>query len=1263
MYIYSDTANMKPLSQRRSSLKFNRMSSTMTGLLFLLVCIGSHVSAERDFNLNDSQVPVIEPKDVPAYQQDPYVTELMRCEQSPNEIVLSLVLKQHDWNELSAAKRAHVQSKLAKFFAIPKEFIALDSIRRHDLQSMQKTAMRKGGKLQKGWETTNRRLGRASFMIGCGANYFDMGEPIVKQIAHQVKDGTIGAITEENFGTWYIWRKELRPRSQRKRRDTEGSAPEDDYEYDYGEEETPEPVTTTPAPTHAHRHHHGVTDNISAGAGAVPAVEVTAPAPPNSPTIVESRPNSLDEEIEESVSKLESVISKTIENTKNIKELSVLSVDDDADEDVDLEQLGKTHAVGVPAVPQIVETDKMLVEEFDNELDVIKADTATPSIASTTSATVNPSLFDAAPNMNSNSNNIINKNNNNDDDDDDGVQDTVVVAVTAANVEDHMATSTLLTTNQDIIATPATPKSASVHAHSTQPNSIENNNNISNNSKQSPSFSPYDANSSVSVPSIATTIETIETTSTPSLPSLSSAAGTSIPVSTITTSTTTSATMNTTPSTISVTESVTVSNNNNNNNNTTFTTATTATLPSSTTSTTATQSQSPKEEDANAIDASNNSSVSAGQDSTATISVSTTTPHVPVASIEVSSTTFASTDYVEPHNENSAPIIKTRLQKLAVTSGKAFTFLVPEDTFFDTEDLKNLRLELTDKDGQELKHNSWLQFNAEKRELYGLPLDDTVSRWQYRLTATDSGNESVTETVEISVQQHRGVRTINHEINIAVRINEKHLKNIDWQLKLIHGIARTLEDGNSAALVVREIRQVPQDPHSATFVYFNETLPTTECPEAELNDIVRRLDAQRLSDLVQPLLGIKSITGQLIGSCLKTELTKPKPTMHMSKNLPPMPRNQVDRVNASVGQLLVYRVPIDTFYDPNDNELTLTLKTKDHKELGTRHWLQFDSKNQEFYGIPKSGDLGSDEYLLVAEDSGGLSATDALVVVVSHAPKKEFSVFFKAYLAIRHENFNADLQRKFVERIAQLHGDSNTNQIQVRSITTHHDSDGTIVNFYNTSLYKSHNRCPDKEMAITRSVYLTSDMMLRESVKKLLGPELNLTNLSVAPFGACHQTMDINQHEYIPTRTEEPGLKSTFSEEYLATFILPAVIILVMILLASIIACCLHRRRHKSGKMELGDEEERKSFRTKGIPVIFQDEFDEKPEIGNKSPVILKDEKPPLMPPSYNTSNLIGDNDVDEYVPPPAVVVGGREIRGKSPATPSYRKPPPYVSP
>ncbi|XP_044571611.1 uncharacterized protein LOC6496411 isoform X15 [Drosophila ananassae] len=911
-------------------MDMSRSLSAGGNLMLLPLCLllatfhGASVLAERDFNVNDSQVPVIEPKDVPAYKQDPYVKELMGCSNSQSEVVLSLVLKKHDWSDLTATKRAHVQAKLAKFFAIPKEFISLDSVSKLELKSMHKLANKRGGKGNKNVETLNRRLGRASFMIGCDSRYFAMGEPIAMQIAHQVKDGTIGALTEENFGLWFIWRKELKARSHRKKRQSEGSGnDDDDYEYEDDPEDTSEPSTEVPAvTTHAHRHHHGA---------------------------------------------------------------------------------------GEPG---------------------------------------------------------------------DGLNTT---------------SSNTLTHNE-------------------------------------------------STPTVAS-----GTTTTTALPE--------------------------------------------------------------------------------------------------------------------SSSSFASTDYVEPPaEENSPPVIETRLPKFAVTSGKAFTFVVPRETFADAEDQGNLRLDFTDKDGHELKSTSWLQFNVDKRELYGLPLDDTVSRWQYRLTATDSGNASVTETVEISVQQHRAVRTINHEISISVRINEIHGHNINWQLKLINAVARTLDDATSSALVVREIRQTVQDPYSATLVYFNETLPTNECPEKELNDLVARLDAQRLSDLVQPLLAIKSITGQLIGSCQK-ELTRVKPTQHMAKNVPPMPRNQVDRVNASVGQLLVYKVPTDTFYDANDQQLTLTLKTKDHKELSTRHWLQFDSKNEEFYGVPKSGDIGSEEYLLVAEDSGGLVAHDALVVVVSHAPKREFGAFFKAYLAIRHENFNADLQRKFVERVARLHGDPTTTQIQIRSVTTHHDSDGTIVNFYNTTLYKMNNRCPEKELAATRSIYLNSDLSLKDSVKRALGPELNLTNFSVVPFGSCHhaEIPDI-QPDYNP-RPDEPSLKSTFSDEYLANIVLPAVIIVVMIILASLVACCLHRRRHKSGKMELGDDEERKSFRAKGIPVIFQDEYEEKPEIGNKSPVILKDEKPPLLPPSYNTSNMNGDNDVDEYVPPPAVVVGGREVRGKSPATPSYRKPPPYVSP
>ncbi|KAH8369948.1 hypothetical protein KR093_001533 [Drosophila rubida] len=1225
--------------------------------ILLLALLLAAANAERDFNVNDSQVPVIEPKDAPAYKEDPYVTELMRCQHSQPEIVLSLLLRKHDWSDLSIAKRSHVQAKLSKFFAIPREFITLDSASKRELTNMHKLAMRKGGKGQKQVEALNHRLGRASFMIGCGANYFSMGEPIAKQIAHQIKDGTIGALTEENFGLWFIWRKELKSRSQRKRRQSEGSGAEDD-DYDYGEddeEQAPEPVTVVPA-THAHRHHHGQTETAGISSPAS-----SSPSSSSSSSVATSPVGGLDAEIEESVSQLESVISKTIENTKNIKELPVLSVDEDVDdvEDVDLQQLG------VPAAPVIVASSE---KQLDTELvDVEKQQLTTTPAPGNGNGNV-----EAAKNEEN-----YNGDNENDSDSDNSNQVDTAPA-TALDVAEHAATSTSQTTtshnnnnnkSNNILDTPmsASESSASYPATSFSSTSlasveaVEMSTPSSNVAAAAAASSTSATTAMSSSGSSSSTVAVVDTemvntlTTTALAPHSPSSTTTSSSSSSPLATTTTTSTFETLPTSATMPT----------------TTATTTTSPT-TTSTTTTQSQTPKVMSLSCVSLSLSLSPSlcacvcvcldAPSPSPSSVSTTTRQPQLETSS---STTTDMSTDYVEPRQENSTPIIKMRLQKLAVTSGKAFSFVVPMETFYDAEDQSNLRLELTDKDGHELKPSSWLQFNADKRELYGLPLDDAVSRWQYRLSATDSGNASVTETVEIVVQQHRAVRTINHEINIAVRINEKPSHNIDWQLKLIRAVAHTLGDSGSSTLVVREIRQTSQEPQSASFVYFNETLPTSECPEQELKDVVRRLNAERLSDLVLPVLSIQSITGQLIGTCQKTELNKVKPTTQMAKNLPPMPRNQVDRVSATVGQLLVYKVPSDTFYDPNDNELSLSLKTKEHKEISPRNWMQFDSKNQEFFGIPKSGDIGTEEYLLIAEDSGGLSANDALVVVVSTPQRKEYAMNFKAYLTIKHENFNAELQRKFVERIAKLNGDGNTNQILVRSINQNHDQDGVIVYFYNASLYKMHNRCPHQEMDDVRSVYLDGDLKLRSSVKHALGAELNLTHFSAMASNVCQysDSSDINPLDNMPPNLKEPSLKPTSPEEYLATFILPAIIIVVMILLASIIACCLHRRRHKSGKMELGDEEERKSFRTKGIPVIFQDEFEEKPEIGNKSPVILKDEKPPLLPPSYNTSNMNGDNDVDEYVPPPAVVLGGREVRGKSPATPSYRKPPPYVSP
>lgn len=65
-------------------------------------------------------------------------------------------------------------------------------------------------------------------------------------------------------------------------------------------------------------------------------------------------------------------------------------------------------------------------------------------------------------------------------------------------------------------------------------------------------------------------------------------------------------------------------------------------------------------------------------------------------------------------------MIKSRLPKQPVTAGKVFSLIVPQELFVDNEDGINLRLELLDKNELALPQNSWIQFNPEKREIYGL---------------------------------------------------------------------------------------------------------------------------------------------------------------------------------------------------------------------------------------------------------------------------------------------------------------------------------------------------------------------------------------------------------------------------------------------------------------------------------------------------------------------------------------------------------------
>lgn len=190
------------------------------------------------------------------------------------------------------------------------------------------------------------------------------------------------------------------------------------------------------------------------------------------------------------------------------------------------------------------------------------------------------------------------------------------------------------------------------------------------------------------------------------------------------------------------------------------------------------------------------------------------------------------------------------------------------------------------------------------------PLEDAVSKWQFKLRATDSANESVVESLDISVQQHKSYRSVNHEIVISMNLLSEFASNVDWEMRLIKGIVDIL--GDTSSVLVRDIRHSIQNPNAATFIYTNESLPKDVCPEGQLNEILTKLTQTALNNAVSPQIAIKAIEGKTIGTCSKPETVKPtapKPTQHMMKNYPPIARNQVDRVNATINQLLVFKVP------------------------------------------------------------------------------------------------------------------------------------------------------------------------------------------------------------------------------------------------------------------------------------------------------------------------------------------------------------------
>lgn len=585
---------------------------------------------------------------------------------------------------------------------------------------------------------------------------------------------------------------------------------------------------------------------------------------------------------------------------------------------------------------------------------------------------------------------------------------------------------------------------------------------------------------------------------------------------------------------------------------------------------------------------------------------------------------------------------------------------------------------------------------------------DDIGKYTFLVQARNSANLTVTETADIQVRQHPSERAFNHRFTLQLEPefsdDEKLLPPIHWLLKTIAAIANTTGDKEDA-IVVRSIQGDVKESYAFNFTWSNETLARTHCPEDEIQEIFDLLYNRQSDQVTDPLdaemspqLSVTLGTLELDGICqpmptTPSTLAGPDTRPPKKANKSPEVRNHVDHIEAEVGKLFYFKVPADTFYDEEDGDtpmLKLALRNMTHHALNPRSWLQFDVPNQEFYGLPLDQDAGTEEYQLVCTDSSGAFTSDGLEVLVkerSTKPEHEPLVEFTLTIDVDFDAFIGSAHRKarFVKAIAELFRDPDARYINVQSIL----SGSTTITWTNTTLVGT--VCPQSAAIVNLRRILKDDegKLTQRCIDILSAEDFKPISANVNPLGSCigelTPTADpgvVNVKE----QAEDGSSSPMWSDDYLLTFIVPGIIITVMLLLAAVIACVLYRRR-RTGKLGL---EEHRSFVSKGIPIIFAEELEERPSGRHpaKAPVILKEEKPSQPPDYHKVRSSVSpysshkpteqhdllrtpsEDNEDEpaslYQPPPPLSSGrdstsSRYSRPK--ATPAYRKPPPYVPP
>jgi dystroglycan 1 len=332
-------------------------------------------------------------------------------------------------------------------------------------------------------------------------------------------------------------------------------------------------------------------------------------------------------------------------------------------------------------------------------------------------------------------------------------------------------------------------------------------------------------------------------------------------------------------------------------------------------------------------------------------------------------------------------------------------------------------------------------------------------------------------------------------------------------------------------------------------------------------------------------------------------------------------------VEAVVGKLLTFKIPDDLFMDVEDGEnLTLLFLDHDDQMVEPSSWIRLNETSRALFGLALEGHVGMHYYQLAAADRlGKLAKTPCNVSVQPDPASNKLNHELSVTLDLDYDKVMYDLETRVnvINRIAAAFGDRDASKMIITRI-----SPGSVVISWTNSTIPFE-PCPEKEIRALLAHLLLPNGDINETFAKAmepyrvlkggashLGPCAHLdshrtaTTTSVLPDEVTTSVMMPKGVEVKPREQQESNL--------LLLILIPIVIVAVLLLILIIICVVCYKKQKRRQK-----EQDKLSGLHKGIPIIFADELDDKPDTPTstlKSRGRNDEEKQSVPPPEYPRS-------------------------------------------